>query len=63
MVSSLSDTETQVVKTTPSLETHGVDHGETKDMFGLPLTTTPAVSFQNHHTQLHENEQLQNIIK
>jgi len=59
-VLSLLDSETVVDKTTPSLETHGVDHGETRVTSGSPPTTTPAVSSNNHHTQLHEH-QMKNI--
>merc|ERR1711939_322335 len=58
----LLDSETVVEITTPSSETHGVDHGVTKVTSGSPLTTTPAVSSNNHHTQLHELEPIEKYI-
>merc|ERR1712167_495971 len=50
-VSSLSDMDQKVAKTTPSSRTHGVDHGVTKVTSRSPPTTTPAVSSRSHHTQ------------
>merc|ERR1712167_232952 len=50
-VSSLSDMDQKVAKTTPSSRTHGVDHGVTKVTSKSLPTTTPAVSSSNHHTQ------------
>lgn len=51
-VSSLLVTETTMAKTTSSLRTHGVLHGEKRDMLeSPPHQTISAVSSLNHHTQ------------